>query len=286
MFKSVKPFLLSFDIEWIPDPMAAEALFGVAHNPPYSLPDAFNRLWELSGATAEAPRPFVKTLLCRIVSIAGVFREATADGPALKLVSLPADPDDPAKANERAILDAFLRATGKRKPQLVGFNSLNSDVPILLQRAVVNGLDGHGFGARPDKPWEGVDYFSGASDWHVDLAGALGWGRNTPRLDEAARLCGIPGKVDASGDQVWALYMKGDRRAIVQYNEFDALTTHLLWARMAHFGGLLTSDAYEAECDAVATLIENEIAAGREHLHAYRHEWTRLQGLQNRFLSE
>ncbi len=284
MFKNIQPALLSFDIEWIPDPLAAEALYGIEHNPPYSIPDAFKCLWEGAGATAEQPRPFVKTMLSRIVSIAGIFREATPAGDvSLKLVSMPADPSDPEKCQERSIIDNFLRSVGKRKPQLVGYNSSGSDVPILMQRAIVNGLDGHGFGTRPDKPWEGVDYFSTASDFHVDLATALAWGRYAPKLDEAARVCGIPGKVDVQGDQVWHLYMKGAIADIVAYNEFDALTTHLLWARMAHFGGLLNAGEYEEEQALVRELIETECAAGRPHLERYLTEWDRLRELNARF---
>lgn len=286
MFKRILPSLLSFDIEWVPDPMAAEALFGVRHDPPYSLTDAYRRLWDLAGATAEQPRPFVKTMLCRIVSIAGIFRECAADASApdgqritLKLVSLPLDPTDPGKCRERVILEAFLKSVGARRPQLVGYNSANSDVPILLQRAVVNGINGYGFGSRPDKPWEGADYFSTASDYHVDLAYALGGGRNTPRLDEAARVCGIPGKVDVAGDQVWEMYSLGRIADILAYNEFDALTTHLLWARCAHFGDLLSTEAYEREQQLVRQLAQHHASHGKPHLERWLAEWDRLQAI-------
>ncbi|MGF1450953.1 MAG: hypothetical protein ACFB21_02620 [Opitutales bacterium] len=290
MFKRILPTLLSFDIEWVPDPMAAEALFGVRHDPPYSLPDAYRRLWQLAGATDEQPRPFVKTMLCRVVTIAGIFRECAADLDApggeritLKLVSLPLDPADSEKCRERTILNSFLKSVGARRPQLVGYNSVNSDVPILLQRAVANGLQGHGFGARPEKPWEGSDYFSTASDYHVDLAHALGGGRNTPRLDEAARVCGIPGKVDVAGDQVWEMYSLGRIGDILAYNEFDAFTTHLLWARVAHFGCMLTTEAYLREQDLVRELAEHHASNGKPHLERWLAEWDRLIAINGRF---
>ncbi|MEO0793666.1 MAG: hypothetical protein AAFX93_00810 [Verrucomicrobiota bacterium] len=284
MFKTIQPRLLSFDIEWTPDPMAAEALYGVKHEPPYSVPDAFRRMWAAAGATPENPRPWVKTMLCRIVSIAGIFREEHKDGSIdLKLVSLPSDPADPEKCHERMILESFLKGIGRSKPQLVGFNSGNADVPILVQRAIVNGISGFGFGDRPDKPWEGVDYFSTASDYHVDLQQALGRGQNTPRLHEAATICGIPGKVDVSGDNVWALIELGKVKQVVDYNEFDAFTTHLLWARMAHFGGLLDGAAYEREQTLVRELLDKEVANGREHLTRYIAEWDRLQNITEKF---
>lgn len=284
VIKTIQPRLLSFDIEWTPDPMAAEALYGVEHRPPNSIPDAYRRMWHEAGATPENPRPWVKTMLCRVVTIAGIFREVGDDGqPTLKLVSLPSDPHDPEKCRERVILEAFIKGIGRSKPQLVGFNSNNADVPILAQRAVVNGLPGFGFGERPDKPWEGADYFSTASDYHVDLQYILGRGQNTPRLHEAATICGIPGKVDVSGDNVWAMIELGKVKQVVDYNEFDAFTTHLLWARMAHFSGLLNGKEYERELTLVRELLDQEIEGGKEHLRRYIDEWNRLRAITEKY---
>lgn len=278
MFKTVLPCLFSFDVEWVPDPLAAELLYGVKDEPPHSLEDAFRKLWQEGGATPERPQPFIKTVLSRIVSIAGIFREETPEGEVkLELISLPKEPNDPEKCRESALLTAFLKAVGRRKPQLVGYNSAQSDVPIIVERAIVHGLPGYGFGERPEKPWEGADYFSPHGDYHVDLAQSLGrWGM-TPRLHEIANLSGIPGKLGISGDSVAQMWLMGDMQGIVNYNEYDAFTTHLLWARMAHFGGLLSSETYAAEQDRVDALLEKEIADGHAHLEAYREEWYRLR---------
>ncbi|MBC2593719.1 hypothetical protein H5P28_05530 [Ruficoccus amylovorans] len=278
MFKYVHPTIFSFDVEWIPDPKAAQMLYGVAYDPPHNTHDAFRKIWAESGATPENPRPWVKTALCRIVSICGIFREAgAAGGVSLKLVSMPADTSDPAKCAEPRILEMFLKAVGGSKPQLVGFNSVNADVPIIVQRAIIHGLDSHGFAKRPEKPWEGIDYFSNAGDFHVDLAHGLARGVNTPRLHEIATLSGIPGKIDAAGDQVWDLYLRGHVDQIVDYNECDAFTTHLLWARMAHFAGLLDKKAYETEQRAVRELLEECASQGKDHLRTYLHKWDELQ---------
>lgn len=278
MFKAVLPRLLSFDIEWVPDPLAAELLHGVKDNPLHSIEDAYRVLWKEAGATPERPQPFVKTMLSRIVSIAGILREEGEGGSvSLRLVSLPEDVKDEEKCKESAILKAFLKAVGRSHPQLVGYNSTNSDIPILVERAIAHGLPGYGFGSRPEKPWEGVDYFSAHSDYHVDLANVLGRWNQTPRLHEAANLSGIPGKMGITGQSVAHMWLMGDLAGIVAYNEYDAFTTHLLWARMAHFGGLLSTKAYEAEQQAVRELLEAEITAGRTHLEAYLLEWERLK---------
>jgi len=279
VFKTIAPCLFSFDLEWIPDPLSAEILHGVTGDGPQAVEAAMQRLWREGGATEEMPQPYLKTVLCRIVSVSGILRQRSKNEVHLKLVSLPSDVTSEEKVKERSILMALLKSIGTRKPQLVGYNSANADVPIIVQRAIVHGLFGEGMGKRPDKPWEGVDYFSQSSDYHVDMAPIVGrWGQ-TPKLHEIATLSGIPGKVDTDGGSVPNLWMQGRLQDIVDYNEFDAITTHLLWARMAHFGGLLSAQAYEHEQDLVRALLDQEIAEGKKHFERYIAEWERLEGL-------
>ncbi|MFA5258007.1 MAG: hypothetical protein WC360_07650, partial [Opitutales bacterium] len=100
MFKSIAEKVFCFDVEWVPDPLTGELLYGIEHNPPYSYEESFRAMWADAGATPEKPRPFVKTVLCRVVSICGVLRDASRKGPPdLKLISMPSDPDDPRGPN-------------------------------------------------------------------------------------------------------------------------------------------------------------------------------------------
>jgi predicted PolB exonuclease-like 3'-5' exonuclease len=104
------------------------------------MPDAevFQVMWEQGGATAEKPRPYLKTALCRVVSVAAVIREQQRNGDVmLRLTALPKQADQPMAEGE--LISTFLGYVGQQKPQLVGFNSQTSDLPILLQR-------GHGHG--------------------------------------------------------------------------------------------------------------------------------------------
>lgn len=282
VLKTIEPCLFSFDLEWVPDPLSAEMLHGLDTSGAHGPEEAMKRLWAEGGATEEMPQPYLKTVLCRIVSVSGVLREEVAGETRLKLVTLPATADDDEKAKEHTILKMLLKAIGSRKPQLVGYNSHNADVPIIVQRAIIHGLFGQGMGERPNKPWEGVDYFSNSSDHNVDMAPMVGrWGQ-TPRLHEIATLSGIPGKVDTEGGLVSELWLQGKLQAILDYNEFDAITTHLLWARIAHFSGLLSSEAYEAEQDLVRKLMEEEIGKGKKHFVRYIEEWERLKQLANK----
>jgi predicted PolB exonuclease-like 3'-5' exonuclease len=200
----------------------------------------------------------------------------------LDLLWLPRKPDDPGEQTEVSILSKFLGAVGKAKPQLVGFNSRSSDLKILVQRAVVNGLAVPDFCRRPDKPWEGCDYFARDNEWHIDMMEILGsWGgKSTVSLNEIARLSGIPGKFGTCGDDVAGLWLAGRWREIVEYNCFDALTTYLVWLRIAHFSGLFTPEQYAEEEQEVRDLIF-ELAAQPEtaFVERYLEEWDRLQEL-------
>lgn len=282
MLKKITESVFCFDIEWIPDPKSAEILH---HTPPVISPsveagESFETLWSDARKPGDPEdfQPYLKTILCRIVSISGILRDCPRGGdPVLKLVSLPTDPHSSEKSAEKVLLTSFLKSVGRRKPQLVGYNSSQADVPIIIQRSIVNGLPGFGFSDRPGKPWEGVDYFDARnSDYNIDLADGLGQFRDRPSLHQAASLSGIPGKIDVSGDSVAQMWMDGQLPEILAYNEFDAFTTHLLWARMAHFSGLLSSSHYDREQQLVRELLETEIANGKEHLVRFVNEWDRL----------
>jgi len=138
MFKTVKNRVWAFDAEWIPDPVAGRLLYDLPESAPDL--DILRHMWREGGATDEDPTPYLKTVVCRIVSVA---------------------------------------------------------------------------------------------------AG---------RLDD-----------------------------IVAYNEFDALTTYLVWLRVAHFGGHFTDKQYEIEQQLVRELTLSEIENGKTHLKKYLQEWDRLK---------
>lgn len=280
MFKTVKNRVWAFDAEWIPDPLAGRML--------YKLPaetsdrEVMEVMWKKGGATEEDPTPYLKTVLCRIVSIAAVERYQTGSDVKLHLLSLPRDSQDPAQTDEWNVVGTFLGKVGEYKPQLVGYNSAGADLKAMIQRSVVLGLSMPAFCKRPNKPWEGDDYFdSRNSEASVDLKDVIGgWGKGTPSLNEIATLSGIPGKLDVDGEQVAGLWLDGHLDKIIAYNEFDALTTYLVWLRIAHFGGHFTTPQYEHEQDLVLDMIHAEIKEnGKDHLQDYLNEWDRLSNL-------
>ena len=275
MFKSVQDKVWAFDAEWVPDPVTGRAVYGLP--PELQDDEVVAEMWRRGGASEEEPRPYLKTVVCRVVSISVLARYVEEGGVRLQLRSLPA-PEDVATATEADIIARFLDGVGKQKPQLVGFNSDAADLRILLQRALVSGVRAADFARRPDKPWEGVDYFAGG-DWHVDLMTVIGGrGRSRPSLHEVAAASGIPGKFATEGGDVADLWMGGQLESIINYNEWDALTTYLVWLRLAHFGGFFSSAEFALEQQRVEDLLKAEGKhPGREHLSRYLEEWRRVR---------
>lgn len=278
MFKSVHREIWAFDAEWIPDPAAGRLLYGL----PQSTSDkaVMEEMWRQGGATEDNPRPYLKTVLCRVVSISALIRKVQKDSSvSLELLSLPRNFDNELECSENYIIQRFLNGIGKNRPQLVGYNSSGADLRILIQRGITTGISAPGFCERPNKPWEGVDYFAKDNDYNIDLMTVLSpWGR-APSLHEIATLSGIPGKMETDGDQVAELWLNGDLASIVAYNECDALTTYLIWLRTAHFGGHFTTENYEREEILLRELVEGLSAEpGRSHLKRYVQVWDSLRG--------
>lgn len=285
MFKSVKDQIWFFDCEWVPDARTGRLL----HDLPREMQegDVFREMWAHGGATEDNPQPFLKTNLCRVVSIAALMRRVRndpnldpEDRVQLRLLWLPRNVADPDANSEASILTAFLGAVGKHRPQLVGFNSRASDLKILVQRAFVNGIAAPDFCRRPEKPWEGVDYFSKDNDWNIDLIDVLGgYGQKSPpSLNELAVASGIPGKIGVCGDDVAGMWLRGEWLDIVRYNCFDALTTYLVWLRAAHLAGFIADDDYECEQMILQNmLLEEAEKPEMQFLNTYVEEWNRLQ---------
>ncbi|MFP6665604.1 MAG: 3'-5' exonuclease [Deltaproteobacteria bacterium] len=282
MFKHVMDRVWAFDCEWVPDPLAGRLLYPEVAD---ETDDAkvMEAMWRHGGADEENPRPFLKMATCRVVSIAAVERRVlpAGGGVKLQLISLPHDVSDREQCAERLVVGKFLGAVGREQPQLVGYNSIGADLKILVQRGLIIGEPAPAFCKRPNKPWEGVDYFARGSDHNIDIQDAVsGFGRGTPSLHELAVQSGIPGKMDVAGDGVAELWLAGDMERIVAYNETDALTTYLVWLRLAWFGGHFSDTKYEAEQLRVRELIQTEAASpARAHLLGFLTEWDRLQAL-------
>lgn len=264
MLKSdIPPLLLVYDMEWVPDAAGARRLFDLPDDTPEL--EAMERLWQhMPQYDAETnPRPFLKYMFSRVVSIAFLSRKTYIDSGdtivEFGLHSLPELPIVEQNVNEAEIIERFLFMVGKRRPQLVGFNSADADMQVLIQRAMINEITAPEFCRRPDKPWEGPDYFDARnSEAHLDLITRLSRGAMSPRLDELAKLCGYPGKIDVKGDQVTDLWLAGQVTKIVEYNIIDTINTYLVWLRTVYFAGKMTEEEYFSESETFRLFLESE----------------------------
>lgn len=276
----------AFDCEWAPDIAAGRALYDL----PPDVPDdeVMRTMWRNSpdyDATSN-PQPFLKTILCRLVSIAAVVRDVKTgtDGRSmgdvsLHLWSVPAlgkpligEPRvNDAATTEADILNVFLGAYCQREPTLVGYNSRSADIHILLQRAYVNGLSlPQFFKEATDKPWNArnIDL--------MDILGGRGRGFGAS-LNEVAVLGGIPGKINTRGDDVAGMFYGGRSRGVVEYNMFDAITTYLVWLRVEFLRGAFTQEQYVIEQRRVRALLEAERdKPNGAYLNLFLAEWEKL----------
>lgn len=281
MIKNINKKVWAFDVEWVPDPRAGKLLYKL----PNEMPDkeVMKEMWSIGGATEDEPMPFLKTAICKVVSLSMVTRHEEKDGIKVELHSLPSLPAKSGETDEKYIIETFLHTLGKHKPQIVGYNSVSADLKILIQRGIANGIQAKEFAKRPDKPWEGVDYFSERSDNNIDLMRIIsGWGKSTPSLNEISVVSGIPGKMGVDGKEVAPMWLDGKIDEIVAYNEFDALTTYLLWLRVAHFAGFFSDAEYIQEQELVEEMIvEESQKEDRKHLTKFLDEWNRLRSFHN-----
>lgn len=275
MFKYTHHEVWAIDAEWVPDPNTGRRVYGLDAS--VDADAVVERMWTEAGASAEEPQPYLKTVLCRVVSVSALIRQRDRCGAvALQLYSLPSHDGD--AIPEAELLQRLLTGLGERKPQLVGFNIRNADLPILLQRALAHGVAAPEFCKRPAKPWEGIDYFARNEDWVVDLQHVCGaYGRDMPSLHQVASAARIPGKIDLAGDRVADLWAQGAIGRIVAYNEFDAITTYLVWLRTAHLAGHVSSAEMASEERLLRDLLAKLADEGRTHLQRYLARWDELQ---------
>ena len=279
MIKTFSDRTCAFDCEWVPCTDTARRLL----NLPRECSDraAMEAIWKfysekdaLRYGKEPKPeeRPFLKYILSKVVTIAAVVRSVDKAGAIhLELYSRRVD-----QSGEGPLIAGFLERVAKSQWQLWGFNSAGADVPLLKQRAIALGVPCPLFSRRPNKPWEGMDYHDARnSDAHMDILDILGGfsGAAKPSLNELAVACGIPGKLDVAGDDVAEMYLEGRIGDIAEYNETDAVTTHLVMLRIGLHTGFLTPQAYQHEVDAAQALVREQIAIGKVPFAKFLQVW-------------
>lgn len=280
MIKAIDKTTVFYDLEYVPDVATIRRVYNIGQG--VDDKGAVAIAYLNHGASAENPTPMLKTMFYRIVSMAAIVRKVSgvqADGGhavSLSLFSLPAIVDGVPSAAEADIIARLLNFVGKNKAQMVGFANSAFDQTLLVQRAVINGISCPEFFARPDKPWEGKDYFAKFSDAVVDMCDVLsgGYGHAKPKLGDFCAAMGIPGKLGVDGGMVADMVAQGRLSEVIPYNEHDTASTYLLWLNFVHTAGLLSYARYRAECAQFREYLEGLANnASGQHWHDFLEAW-------------
>ncbi len=239
-----------FDIETIPDSASICRLKGVdstklSKNEQFDLAKLHRR--------SEAGNEFMRHHLHKVVAISAcVYINGKH-----KVASL-ADTD----SDEKTIIERFFSLIDNYQPVLVSWNGNGFDLPVLHYRSLFYGISAPTY-------WD-VGHFDSSNKWsnylsrfqwqHIDLMDVVSGyqGRTVAPLNDVAKLCGFPGKLDTDGSAVLDLYQADNVKAIRDYCETDVLNTYLVYLRFELLRGLLLQPQYEERIAELKTYLQQQ----------------------------
>jgi 3'-5' exonuclease len=221
--------ILVFDIETIPDMHGLHKLGHIDK----AEPDDVNAF--LDKLQAEKGHNFVALPLQKIIGISCILRRNNKNGEPELFVNSLGDLD----SDEQTIIQKFYSLIDKYQPQLVSWNGSGFDLPVLHYRSLINNVHAYQYwdmGDRPDyssKEYKYNNYINRYHLRHIDLMELLAMYqmKNFAKLDEMAKLCGLPGKMGMDGSKVWQAYQDGQLADIRAYCETDVANTYLLYQK-------------------------------------------------------
>ncbi len=252
-----------FDIETVPDAAAICRLKGVEEQ---SLSEAEQFELAKLHRRSEVGNDFVRHHLHRVVAISACVYVNGKH----KVASLGDSNDD-----EKTIIQRFFKLIDNYKPVLVSWNGSGFDLPVLHYRSLFHGVSAPTY-------WD-VGHFDSGMKWsnylsrfqwqHMDLMDIIaGYQmRTVAPLDDIAKLCGFPGKLETDGSAVLELYQAGDIKAIRDYCETDVLNTYLVYLRFELMRGMLLPEAYEQRLAEVRAYLEKQ---NKPHFQEFLSAWS------------
>lgn len=233
--------VLAFGIETVPDVELGRRLHGLD-----GLSDKQVGYVMQTRQREETGSEFLSLEQHRVVAIAVGLR--TREG--FEAWSL-GDPDTP----EVGLVEHFYAEIERHAPMLVSWHGSGFDLPVLVYRTLRHCVRAKIF------QWQHVDLMD-------TLTGTQGGGR--VRLDNAAQLLGLPGRLGTSGERVWEAHLDGRVEHIRNDCETDVLNTYLVYLRFELARGRLDAEAYHGECGRVREFLQR---SGKEHLHRFLAAW-------------
>ncbi|WP_027326946.1 3'-5' exonuclease [Helicobacter pametensis] len=232
-----------FDIESVPDVELLRDKFGYEGDAMEVCLQAFADQKEKSGSE------FLPIAFHRIISIASVVCDEYGRFERVGVFGRKCEIND--ENLEEITLGEFLKWFNKNQPKLVSFNGRGFDLPTIMLRAMKYNMESLAY-FEQDNPqynktkWE--NYRARYSErFHTDLLDSLGHFGSVRglRLDDVAHLCGLPGKYDVSGDEVYRIYYgECNLDKIDEYCQSDVLNTYWVYLKYELLKGQMTLGDY------------------------------------------
>jgi predicted PolB exonuclease-like 3'-5' exonuclease len=142
---------------------------------------------------------------------------------------------DAPQYRQNEIIKKFWMGLDFYKAKLVTFNGRGFDVPLMELAAFRQGIN-IGEHIRKSR-----NRYNGGLDL-LEFFTNFGACRLAGGLNLLAKMIGLPGKMDVSGDQVLEMYRRGDLRAINDYCLCDTLDTYFIFLRTRVMTGEIDSE--------------------------------------------
>lgn len=252
---------LVFDLETIPDADGLRKL-----NPQWADKDDFELIeLALEDRRQTHGNDFLPLHLQKIAVIGCVFRDD--QGFRVKTLGKPED-------TEASLINSFFKTISYYTPTLVSWNGSGFDLPVLHYRSLIHGVSAPRYWdtGEDDRDFKFNNYLNRYHTRHIDLMDVLAKfnGRANAPLDQLAKLCGFPGKLDMDGGQVWQSWHNGQREEVRNYCETDVVNTWLVYCRYRLIKGELNQTTYQNELDLVRMTLEQSNA---EHWTEFLKAW-------------
>ncbi|AOA59178.1 3'-5' exonuclease [Acinetobacter larvae] len=226
--------VMVFDIETVTDLKAGAHLYHL-DLPPAALEQALIKL-----RRQESGHDFQRLALHEIVCISGLWVDESGN---YTLFSF-----SQAQDSEAQILSKFLSIFDKRQPNLVSWNGLQFDIPVIMLRAMYHGLSAPSLfdQGEIDRNKRYNNYQNRYHQRHIDLMDVLAMfhAKQFQKLDDIARLLGFPGKGELSGQDMMELVKQQHWSQLTQYCERDVLNCWLIYLRWLLLKGQLNRESH------------------------------------------
>lgn len=216
---------------------------------------------------AETGTTFYRHHLHKIVAISLLF----ASDDKLKLWSLGRNEDEP------NIVARFFAGIDKTIPTLVSWNGSGFDLPVLHYRALFHGVSAATYFeiGEQDNRFRFNNYISRYHWRHIDVMDVLsGYQANTrASLNDIAKLCGLPGKLETDGSQVQTLWQQGKKEAICDYCETDVINTYGVYLRFELLRGRLQPNEYKQKIAQLRSYLQHLADNNATHIQEFLSAW-------------